>query len=183
MPQRHGKLVSQRYGRKEPEKKMAKTRMSSNRVYMLRLFPGNLSSESIVKNRNFDPETRTLRKRTQADDAVLQDTVEKDVAGMAEKIITEDEQKRSQELVRVQSDKALRCIPIECFVFQNVFNIAPKRPNWDLKREMEKKLSKLERKTQEAIHTLIRRCYTALVDKGCSSLFLADRTTTCRTAR
>ena len=35
-------------------------------------------------------------------------------------------------------------------------NIAPKRPNWDLKRDLEKKLSKLERKTQEAIHTLIR---------------------------
>jgi coiled-coil domain-containing protein 12 len=38
---------------------------------------------------------------------------------------------------------------------KDVFNIAPKRPNWDLKRDMEKKLSKLERKTQEAIHTLI----------------------------
>ena len=37
-----------------------------------------------------------------------------------------------------------------------MFNIAPKRPNWDLKREMEKKLAKLDRRTQEAIHTLIR---------------------------
>lgn len=36
-----------------------------------------------------------------------------------------------------------------------MFNIAPKRPNWDLKRETEKKLARLERKTQEAIHTLI----------------------------
>jgi coiled-coil domain-containing protein 12 len=40
-----------------------------------------------------------------------------------------------------------------------LFNIAPKRANWDLKREMEKKLAKLERKTQEAIHTLIRQYY------------------------
>jgi coiled-coil domain-containing protein 12 len=96
-----------------------------------------LASESIIKNRNFDPESRTLRKRTHADDVVMQGTVEKDVMGMAEKIIAEDEQKRSQEL--------------------DVFNIAPKRPNWDLKREMEKKLSKLDRKTQEAIHTLIRQ--------------------------
>ena len=39
---------------------------------------------------------------------------------------------------------------------QDLFNIAPKRPNWDLKRELDKKLSKLERKTQESIHTLIR---------------------------
>ncbi|KAJ3933438.1 MAG: hypothetical protein NXY57DRAFT_892075 [Lentinula lateritia] len=37
----------------------------------------------------------------------------------------------------------------------NVFNIAPKRPNWDLKGETDKKLAKLERKTQETINTLI----------------------------
>jgi coiled-coil domain-containing protein 12 len=42
------------------------------------------------------------------------------------------------------------------YALQDIFNIAPKRPNWDLKREMEKKLAKLERKTQESIHTLIR---------------------------
>ena len=46
-------------------------------------------------------------------------------------------------------------ILMEC-VSQDLFNIAPKRPNWDLKRELDKKLSKLERKTQESIHTLIR---------------------------
>jgi coiled-coil domain-containing protein 12 len=39
---------------------------------------------------------------------------------------------------------------------KDLLNIAPKRPNWDLKREMEKKLAKLERQTQQAIHTLIR---------------------------
>ena len=58
-------------------------------------------SESIIKNRNFDPELRTLRKRTQADDAVMEDTVEKDVEGFAEKIIAEDEQRRAQELVKL----------------------------------------------------------------------------------
>jgi coiled-coil domain-containing protein 12 len=41
-----------------------------------------------------------------------------------------------------------------------LFNIAPKRANWDLKRDMEKKLAKLDRKTQESIHTLIRPCLT-----------------------
>ncbi|GLB34729.1 putative cwf18 pre-mRNA splicing factor [Lyophyllum shimeji] len=91
--------------------------------------------EPILKGRNFDPESRTLRKRDPTND--LEDTVEKNVDGLAETIIAEDEQRRAQEL--------------------DVFNIAPKRPNWDLKREMEKKLAKLERKTQEAIHTLIRQ--------------------------
>ena len=46
---------------------------------------------------------------------------------------------------------------------QDLFNIAPKRPNWDLKRELDKKLAKLERKTQESIHTLIRAYYRHLI--------------------
>ncbi|KAI6022760.1 mRNA splicing factor [Pisolithus marmoratus] len=91
---------------------------------------------ALLLTRNFDPETRTLRKHA-LNGAITEDTLEKDVDGMAEKIIVQDEQQRAEEL--------------------NVFNIAPKRPNWDLKREMEKKLAKLERKTQEAIHTLIRQ--------------------------
>ncbi|KAG8217606.1 mRNA splicing factor, partial [Butyriboletus roseoflavus] len=91
---------------------------------------------SVLLSRNFDPETRTLRKHTQ-NGRLTQDTVERNVEGMAERVIAEDEQRRAQEL--------------------DVFNIAPKRPNWDLKRETEKKLARLERKTQEAIHTLIRQ--------------------------
>ncbi|KAG8904511.1 hypothetical protein FRB99_001644 [Tulasnella sp. 403] len=85
--------------------------------------------------RNFDPETRTLKKHVKYDE--LDDTVEKNVEGLAERIIAEDEERRQQEL--------------------DLFNIAPKRPNWDLKRNMEKKLSKLERKTAESIHILIRK--------------------------
>jgi hypothetical protein len=42
-------------------------------------------------------------------------------------------------------------------------NIAPKRANWDLKRDMDKKMARLERRTQEAIHALIRTFYRALV--------------------
>ncbi|KAJ7905775.1 cwf18 pre-mRNA splicing factor-domain-containing protein [Mycena olivaceomarginata] len=95
-------------------------------------------AEPVIKSRNFDPESRTLKKRAIiSDDVEMEDTVERDVAGLAEKIITEDEERRAQEL--------------------DVFNIAPKRPNWDLKREMDKKLAKLQRRTQESIHTLIRQ--------------------------
>jgi hypothetical protein len=40
-------------------------------------------------------------------------------------------------------------------------SIAPKKANWDLKRDVEKRLSKLERQTQNAIRELIRtRCAT-----------------------
>lgn len=92
--------------------------------------------ERILSARNFDPETRTLRKR-QLEDVEIEDTVEGNVKGLAEKIIAEDEERRAQDL--------------------DLFNIAPKRPNWDLKREMDKKLSKLDRQTQQAVHTLIRQ--------------------------
>ncbi|ETW86139.1 hypothetical protein HETIRDRAFT_380408, partial [Heterobasidion irregulare TC 32-1] len=96
----------------------------------------NNTSERILSSRNFDPETRTLRKR-QLEDVEIEDTVEGNVKGLAEKIIAEDEERRAQDL--------------------DLFNIAPKRPNWDLKREMDKKLSKLDRQTQQAVHTLIRQ--------------------------
>ncbi len=36
--------------------------------------------------------------------------------------------------------------------------IAPKKPNWDLKRDVEKRLQKLERQTQVAIRELVRTC-------------------------
>ncbi|CCM04402.1 uncharacterized protein FIBRA_06579 [Fibroporia radiculosa] len=97
----------------------------------------NVSSDTVIKHRTFDPERRTLKKHTPDDDVVMEDTVEKKVEGLAHAIIAEDAERRAQDL--------------------DLFNIAPKRPNWDLKREMEKKLAKLERRTQEAIHTLIRQ--------------------------
>ncbi|KAF8197492.1 cwf18 pre-mRNA splicing factor-domain-containing protein [Pholiota molesta] len=109
---------------------------SAQKAQGWRMVDDNGVAEPLIKSRNFDPESRTLKKRTQ-EDAVMQDTVENRVKGLAEQIIADDEKRRAQEL--------------------DVYNIAPKRPNWDLKREMEKKVAKLERRTQEAIHTLIRQ--------------------------
>jgi hypothetical protein len=56
-------------------------------------------SHFAFKQRNFDHETRQLRKRGTGDDE--EDTVEKAVAGLAEQIIKEDEEKRKEELVRL----------------------------------------------------------------------------------
>ncbi|KAE9394105.1 mRNA splicing factor [Gymnopus androsaceus JB14] len=106
------------------------------RLLALKQRKAESDGKGIIKNRNFDPESRTLKKHTAAEDVEM-DTVEQNVEGLAQQVIAEDEEKRAEEL--------------------NVFNIAPKRINWDLKRETDKKLSKLERKTQEAIHTLIRQ--------------------------
>lgn len=34
-------------------------------------------------------------------------------------------------------------------------NIAPKKPNWDLRRDVQKKLDKLERRTQKAVYKIM----------------------------
>ncbi|WCJ34700.1 Coiled-coil domain-containing protein 12 [Euphorbia peplus] len=36
-------------------------------------------------------------------------------------------------------------------------NIAPKKPNWDLRRDVQKKLDKLEKRTQKAIYKLMEQ--------------------------
>lgn len=90
----------------------------------------------------------------------MEDTVENQARGMAAQIIADDEKRRAQELVCILCQKS-------CFLLtvtrKDVFNIAPKRPNWDLKRELEKKLAKLESRTQESIHILIRKFAKCLV--------------------
>ena len=40
---------------------------------------------------------------------------------------------------------------------QNLTNLAPRKVDWDLKRDISKKLEKLERRTQRAIVELIRK--------------------------
>jgi coiled-coil domain-containing protein 12 len=84
----------------------------------------------------------------------MKDTVEKDVEGLAEKIIAEDEKRRAQELV-CNMLAVSNTDDVKVDFDKDVFTIAPKRPNWDLKRELERKLAKLERQTQKAVHTLI----------------------------
>ena len=42
---------------------------------------------------------------------------------------------------------------------QNPFgNIAPKNPNWDLKRDVQKRIDKLEKRTQKALAEIACEC-------------------------
>ena len=43
------------------------------------------------------------------------------------------------------------------FCVQDLTTLAPKKPDWDLKRDNEKRLEKLERRTQKAIAELISK--------------------------
>lgn len=42
------------------------------------------------------------------------------------------------------------------FFLQDLSNLAPRKPDWDLKRDVAKKLERLEKRTQRAIAELIR---------------------------
>ncbi|POY74329.1 hypothetical protein BMF94_2523 [Rhodotorula taiwanensis] len=90
--------------------------------------------QEVFKFRNYDPETGKARKHARTDE---NDTVEKQVEGLAERAILEDEIRRAQEL--------------------DLTNIQPKKPNWDLKRDLDRKLAKVKPKTEQAIAQLIRK--------------------------
>ncbi|GAA5853731.1 hypothetical protein JCM9279_000289 [Rhodotorula babjevae] len=94
----------------------------------------NDAEAEAFKFRNYDPDTGKARKHARTDEA---DTVEKQVEGLADQAIAQDELQRAQEL--------------------DLTNIQPKKPNWDLKRDLDRKLSKLKPKTDLAISQLIRK--------------------------
>jgi len=104
--------------------------------------------------RSYDRQTKQARIHL-ADD----ETVERAVEGMTEQILTDDADRRDQEL--------------------DLFNIQPRKPNWDLKRDVDKKLEKLQPITQAAIATLLRKRITeSKGDDVGESLALAVETRT-----
>jgi hypothetical protein len=129
------------------------------------------SRSFVFRQRNFDRGTRQPIKAVQSKPAVVADveTVEKRVAGLAERIIAEDAVKRMEDLVSMPFENCRRtCSRLYIFwdhllttdpghASQDLLNIAPKRANWDLRRDMDKRMKKLERKTQEAYATLFRK--------------------------
>jgi hypothetical protein len=52
-----------------------------------------------IKERNFDTDARKVRKKKDVSEE--EDTVEKQIAGLADMIIADDETKRQEELVRI----------------------------------------------------------------------------------
>lgn len=95
------------------------------------------SPHALIKRhfRNYDPSTGQFRRHPLT--RPLPDTVEANTANIASETIAEHEKGRKEDL--------------------DLTNIAPKRPNWDLKRDLQRRLKKLERKDREAVMVLIRR--------------------------
>ncbi|XP_057258848.1 coiled-coil domain-containing protein 12 isoform X2 [Pezoporus wallicus] len=92
---------------------------------------GDISVCRELKLRNYDPEDEELKKRKMppAKPASVEDKVKDQLeAAKPEPIIDE----------------------------VDLANLAPRKPDWDLKRDVAKKLEKLEKRTQRAIAELIR---------------------------
>lgn len=53
-------------------------------------------------------------------------------------------------------DNTICIMLLKLFFFQDLNTLAPRKPDWDLKRDIEKRMAKLERRTQRAIAELIR---------------------------
>ncbi|KAF9115404.1 hypothetical protein BGX27_007904 [Mortierella sp. AM989] len=100
---------------------------------------GNGNNDVSLSFRNYTPINNELK----AEDSVITtpadigDTVEKKMEGVVEKVIKEEEEKRAKDV--------------------DIFTLASKKPNWDLKRDIEPQLLKLEKKTRAAIIEIIRR--------------------------
>ncbi|GAA5941001.1 CCDC12/cwf18 family protein [Sporobolomyces koalae] len=97
----------------------------------------------VFKFRNYDPETGLARKHARTAEV---ETVEQETDGLADQVIAQDEQTRAQEL--------------------DLTNIQPKKANWDLKRDLDRRLSKLKPKTEGAISQLIRKRLQAQKSSG-----------------
>lgn len=97
---------------------------------------------SILSGRNYDPETRGPKLGFENAPDQGQITLEEQARELAE-------QTRLQAEKEAQEDKPL-----------DLFKLQPKKPNWDLKRDLEKKLEILNVRTDNAIAKLVRERIT-----------------------
>lgn len=63
--------------------------------------------------------------------------------------------------------RATCCVSGPFRLSQDLLNIAPKRANWDLKRDMDKRMKKLERRTVECYAVLFRESPELCRGVGC----------------
>jgi coiled-coil domain-containing protein 12 len=91
-----------------------------------------------LSGRNYDPETRGPRLGFEAAPIEGQDTIEVKAAALAlhTKREAEEEEKKDAPL--------------------DLFKLQPKKPNWDLKRELQQRMVTLDVKTDDAIARLVR---------------------------
>ena len=99
---------------------------------------GTKDVSHLLSGRNFDIEERAPKMGFVSQPSAGQETVEEIAANIAEET-------RKQRVEVEKEDKPL-----------DLFNLQPKKPNWDLKRDVEKKMERLNQRTDIAIARLIK---------------------------
>jgi coiled-coil domain-containing protein 12 len=99
---------------------------------------GTKDVSHLLSGRNFDIEERAPKMGFVSQPSAGQETVEEIAAKIAEET-------RKQRAEVEKEDKPL-----------DLFNLQPKKPNWDLKRDVEKKMERLNQRTDIAIAKLIK---------------------------
>ncbi|RPA79726.1 hypothetical protein BJ508DRAFT_415730 [Ascobolus immersus RN42] len=94
-----------------------------------------------LSGRNYDPETKAPKMGYVSAPTEGQETLEDQAARLAEEVRKKNEEEEKEAEKGKQFD---------------LFTLQPKRPNWDLKRDVEVKLERLRPKTDAAIAKLIR---------------------------
>jgi coiled-coil domain-containing protein 12 len=116
------------------------------RLSCLRSTPG-----SSIVHRAYDQSTNAAKRHDRAEE---EDTVEKAVEGLSQQIVAEDAERRQEDLVSTGPSFPQR---VADGVGQDLLSIQPKKPNWDLKRDVDKKLAKLDHSYKSAVAQIIRR--------------------------
>lgn len=132
---------------KSPSRKasLAKTKTTSDRRPRRRRAPRNLphlppdqTTTQYLSGRNYDPETRGPKLGFENAPNADAETLEDRAAAIAAETQQKEEEERKEEK------------PID------LFSLQPKKPNWDLKRDVARKMEVLNARTENAIARLVR---------------------------
>ncbi|MCJ1302609.1 hypothetical protein MMC08_005413 [Hypocenomyce scalaris] len=96
-------------------------------------------TSTFLSGRNYDPSTRGPKLGFEVDPSADQESLEDRAAHIAESTTRQAEEEEKDEK------------PIDLFKLQ------PKRPNWDLKRDVARKMERLNVQTDNAIARLVRK--------------------------
>ncbi|KAJ9542107.1 hypothetical protein OSB04_028613 [Centaurea solstitialis] len=109
-----------------------------------------------------NPEDDGAHANEKADDENGVEDEENDVSVKFRNYLPHDKQLQEGKLAPPQLPKfedpvATTETPVEEKKEDPFLNIAPKKPNWDLRRDVQKKLDKLDKRTQKAIFQLMEQ--------------------------
>lgn len=119
---------------------------------------GSLTAPSYLSGRNYDTSTGGVKLGFENSPAADQDTLEL----RAERLAADTKAKAAEE---AKQDKPL-----------DLFKLQPKKPNWDLKRDLDKKLEILNARTDNAIAKLVRERIESAKKAALAKSSLQDKT-------